>query len=177
MIEGLESLNDKLDRLSVEDVEAAMRRAMLIVQGAAKAAAPVNKNSGGGGLRGSIYVDVEIKGETVTGICYTNLDYAKYVEFGTGPAGQANHAGISPHENVTYRQTGWIIPAKAMSEADAMAYGFKIMKDKDGQVIGYGTRGQRARPFMYPALKNHKKNVLKEFEKTLRKKQREISND
>lgn len=140
---------------------------MMIVQGAAKAMAPVNRASGGGALRDSIYVDVIHKGDTVTGICYTNLEYAQYVEFGTGPAGQADHDGISPNVNVAYRQTGWVIPATAMSESDAAAYGFPAIKGKDGNVIGYATHGQRAQPFMYPALKNNRKAVIKELQKQI----------
>lgn len=170
MIEGLASLEAKLDKLAdVSAIEEGMKNAMLVVQGAAKAEAPVSKVSGGGGLRDSIHTDIENSGSHIKGICYTNLEYAQYVEFGTGPAGQAEHSGISPEVAVAYRQTGWIIPAKEMSEADAMAYGFPVITGKDGQIIGYATRGQRAQPFMYPALKNNQKAVLKELEKGIQK--------
>lgn len=166
MIEGLESLEAKLDKLTdVSSIVPAMKRAMLVVQGAAKAAAPTNRNSGGGALRGSIHTDVESTSKSVTGICYTNLEYAPYVEFGTGPVGQAEHQGVSPNVKVSYRQEGWIMPATAMSESDAMAYGFLIIKGKDGQIIGYGTRGQRAQPFMYPALADNRNAVIKELTK------------
>lgn len=176
MIEGLASLEAKLDKLAdVSTIETGMKRAMSVVQGAAKAEAPVRKTAGGGGLRDSIYTDIETSESHIKGICYTNLEYAQYVEFGTGPAGQANHQGISPEVAVQYRQQGWMIPAKEMSEADAMAYGFKIMTGKDGQVIGYGTRGQRAQPFMYPALKNNKKAVIKEIEKGINEIQKGLS--
>ena len=74
-----------------------------------------------------------------------------YVEFGTGPTGQAHHNGISPDVDPVYSQSGWMIPADAMSPDDAEQYGFGIAKGKDGEVIGYYTKGQVAQPFMYPA--------------------------
>lgn len=176
MIENLDSLEAKLDKLAdISSMIPAMKKAMLVVQGAAKALAPTNKNSGGGALRGSIYTDVESTNSSITGICYTNLEYAPYVEFGTGPAGQADHSGVSPNVNVSYRQEGWIMPATAMSESDARAYGFSIIYGKDGEIIGYGTRGQRAQPFMYPALANNRKAVMKELAKAIQKVQKDIS--
>lgn len=144
-----------------------MKKAMMVVQAAAKAEVPVSAGSGGGGLRGSIYTDVETSGDHVTGICYTNSEYAPYVEFGTGPAGQESHEGISPNVKVMYRQKGWIIPARAMSEEDAKMYGFPIMRNEMGEVVGYATRGQRAQPFMYPALKNNRGPVIRELSKAI----------
>ena len=59
----------------------------------------------------------------VRATCYTDLKYAPYVEFGTGPVGQERHPGIAPGIPVAYSQKGWMIPGKAMSRYDAEEYG------------------------------------------------------
>lgn len=162
---------------SLPEAEKFMKRAMSVVQGAAKANAPVSRVSGGGALRQSIFTDVETHPDRITGICYTNLEYAPYVEFGTGPAGQEEHSGISPNVAVQYRQSGWVIPADAMSEGDARAYGFPVAYGKDGQIIGYYTRGQAAQPFLYPALVNNRAAVVNELKKAINAVQRSLAND
>lgn len=94
---------------------------------------------------------------------------APYVEFGTGPTGQAHHNGISPDVDPVYSQSGWMIPADAMSPDDAEQYGFGIAKGKDGEVIGYYTKGQVAQPFMYPAFAELKDDVTQEIKAALEK--------
>ena len=98
-----------------------------------------------GALRRSIYVAVQASEEKVTGIVYTNEEYATYVEFGTGPVGEANHAGISPNVTPVYSQTGWFTKKEY---ADT------------GSKIGH-MRGQAAQPFMYPALKDNEERVTR----------------
>ena len=100
---------------------------------------------------------------------YTNSEYAPYVEFGTGPTGQAHHNGISPDVDPVYSQSGWMISADAMSPDDAEQYGFGIAKGKDGEVIGYYTKGQVAQPFMYPAFAELKDDVTQEIKAALEK--------
>ncbi|AJG98867.1 hypothetical protein LF65_02281 [Clostridium beijerinckii] len=160
MIDGLNSLFSKLDKLNVnakETLEKSVKRNMKeTVQAEAKLLCPDDI----GDLRDSIKVKAEVRDRQITGIVYTNSDHAAYVEFGTGPNGEAHHDGISPDVNISYKQEGWIIPADAMSKEKAEEYGFKIIKDRGGNVIGYGTKGQYAQPFLYPALKNNKDKVI-----------------
>lgn len=155
MAEGLEELCNRLDRLAGADPAIPTRRAVLIVQAAAKNNVPVNH----GELRGSIYTDVQPTEEGVEGIIYTNKKYAPYVEFGTGPRGAADHKGISPRATVAYRTTGWMIPANRISSDDADRYRFGVAR-KNGEVIGYYTRGQPAQPYMYPAIANNKEAII-----------------
>lgn len=128
----------------------------LIVQEKARLSAPYNSRN----LQRSIKVREEIKGTAIIGSVYTNLEYAIYPEFGTGPIGQENHQGISPKVTPRYSQKGWMIPADAISKKDAERYHFKPAM-KNGEVIGYYTKGQPARPYMYPALKNQEKGLQK----------------
>jgi len=113
-----------------------------------------------GELRQSIKTRTEAVEDGVRGTCYTTKEYAAYVEFGTGPNGQANHQGISPAITPAYVQHGWMMPANAMSREEAEAYGLGVV-EKNGKVIGYLTNGQQARPFMYPALKDQEEDIVK----------------
>lgn len=169
-VANLDRLLVKLDRIADADVRILMRKAISVVQEAAKSGVRVKT----GELRGSIYTDVKGTERAAVGECYTNKEYASYVEFGTGPNGAKNHAGISPNVAVSYRQTGWIIPASAMSEAEAKEYGFGVAKGKDGEVIGYYTKGQPARPFMYPAVANHTDEIQDVFKKYVESKVGEL---
>lgn len=74
---GLEEFIDSLEKLeSTENVEAALGVACALVEGAAKQKAP----KGNGDLRRSITSKVE----NMEGVVYTPLEYAPYVEYGTG---------------------------------------------------------------------------------------------
>ena len=129
----------------------------LRIQAQAKELCPVRRyGSGGGSLRQSIHVSTERQEDLIHSEIYTNSEYAPYVEFGTGPTGQAH-------------QSGWMIPADAMSPDDAEQYGFGIAKGKDGEVIGYYTKGQVAQPFMYPAFAELKDDVTQEIKAALEK--------
>lgn len=75
---GLEDLIDKLEELEdTANVEAALETACALVEAAAKQKAPKGKT---GELRRSITSKVE----NLEGVVYTPLEYAPYVEYGTG---------------------------------------------------------------------------------------------
>lgn len=163
MSTDLKDLNKKLDKLSKMDVRKETARAIMKVRDAAVFNAPTRKyGSGGGSLKQSIFAEVTEDGDSVIGVCYTNNDHAVFVEFGTGPVGQANHEKSSPDVHPIYSQTGWMIPGDAMDPDAAEQYGFGIAKKND-EVIGYYTNGQPAQPFMYPALKDNQDEILKDF--------------
>lgn len=169
-IEGLERFTVKLGRLEDVDIRIPTSKAIALVQEAAKSSVRVRSSE----LRGSIYIDVRGNELDAHSTCFTNKSYAGYVEFGTGPNGQANHQGISPNIPVAYRQTGWMMPASAMSEEEARGYGFGIAKDKDGKVIGYYTKGQPARPFLYPAMADNVEEIIDIYKKYVKEKTGEV---
>lgn len=80
-IEGIDSLIKKLDNMfdSQQMIEN-MGKACGLVERAAKQKAPKDN----GELRRSITSKVEQDGNDVKGIVFTPLEYAPYVEFGTG---------------------------------------------------------------------------------------------
>jgi len=165
LIIGDKKLEQRLKRMSALDLRPCVGKAVSVVQKSAKELCPVNH----GELRQSIYINTEFEADTCRGICYTNKQYAQFVEFGTGPNGQQFHKGISPDVNVVYSQNGWVIPANAMTLREAEGYGLGIAEDSNGEVIGYYTSGQPAHPFMYPALKDNEKRITEIIEDGVRR--------
>lgn len=143
-LEGSGDLIRKLNSISNEAkyniLKEAIGYGVQVVRREAVLLCPVDR----GELRQSIKTSVEIQGDEVKGITYTNKSYAPYVEFGTGPVGEENHSGISPEVTPSYSQQGW---------------GYQ---KEDGDWVY--TNGQPAQPFMYPALKNNENKVLELIE-------------
>jgi HK97 gp10 family phage protein len=80
-VEGLEEVIERLDKIvDMQQLETAVGRACAIVERSAKQKAP----KGDGDLRRSITSKVIPEGSGVLGVVYTPLEYAPYVEFGTG---------------------------------------------------------------------------------------------
>lgn len=120
---NLNSINDALI--------SGVSKAAMLVQGSAKNKAPVDS----GTLRQSIRADkAKIQGENVTATVSTNLEYAPYVEFGTGSRGQSTNTNTEVE--VSYR-SDW--------------------------------RGNKAQPFLWPALRENRNNSIKIIKEEVRK--------
>lgn len=160
--ENADKLMKKLSLMSSnvqgEILKKSVKRGGLLV----KTQARLLVNSKSGNLSRSIREKTEQNSTGARSTVYTNLDYGIYYELGTGPNGQESHEGISPLVSPKYSQTGWMIPADAMSVDDAEYYGLGIV-ESDGEVIGYRTNGMPARPYLYPALHNQEKDITKEM--------------
>ena len=171
--EDLSRQMSELSRLPA-GLRGSIGRQIALVQAAAKGKAQERRfGSGGGELRQSILTQMETYADRMIAICYTDKEYAPCVEFGTGPNGEAHHVGTSPEVHPVYKQRGWKIPANAMSVEAAQSYGFGIARDGD-KVIGYYTRGQVARPFMYPSSKNDEGEIIRRLSADLRKEVRKL---
>jgi HK97 gp10 family phage protein len=104
-IRGLDSLLRKLDALggnSKKALKVGIHQATKMVQGDAKALAPVAAIDGGT-LRNSIKGETEEQDEKIVGKVSTNLHYAPYVEFGTGQRGAESPAPPKADINLDYR--------------------------------------------------------------------------
>ena len=77
-VTGLTELTQKLD--SLLDINDGMKKCCALVERSAKEKVPVQT----GELRRSITSKVENNGLDVTGTIYTPLEYAPYIEYGTG---------------------------------------------------------------------------------------------
>lgn len=132
-IKNIDSLLNKLNTISTLQVP--LEKACIVVENAAKANCPVNT----GILRGSITHQVEGN----EGYIGTNIEYAPYVEIGTGLFSSMQNG----------RQTSW------------------KYQTADGQ--WFTTSGQQPQPFLKPALDRNKDKVEQtiktELEKELKK--------
>lgn len=130
-ISGLDGLLKDFEKLAEsEALEAAMKKACAVVEKSAKQKAPKDT----GELRRSITSKVENEGNSVVGIVYTPLEYAPYVEFGTGLF--AENGGRS--------DVPW------------------NYQDDKGE--WHSTSGQKPQPFMRPALNDNRENILRILE-------------
>lgn len=62
-----------------------------------------------------------------------------------------------------------------MDKEIAKNYGFGVVEDKDGNVIGYKTKGQYAHPYMYPALKDNEDKIIKNIANDLKAEIEEVT--
>ena len=150
-------------RRAAPAAQSGLSKSIKTVQAEAKTRCPVND----GELRGSIYTAIETSSEKIVGICYTNKKYAQYVEFGTGPKGQKQHAGISPDVAYAYVQSPWWIHESMIGRKTAEKYKWFYVDTPDGRF--YQCTGQAAQPFLYPALKNNELEIAHYFEEAIEK--------
>lgn len=121
-IQGIEAVVDRLEKLAnAENLEASIGKACAIVEADAKKKAPKDN----GDLRRSITSKVE----GTEGIIYTPLEYAPYVEYGTGLFAEGGGRTDVP----------W------------------VYQDDEGE--WHSTKGQKPQPFMRPALNENREQI------------------
>lgn len=126
-IEGLEAITERLENMAeAGPLEAAMQKCCALVERSAKQKAPKDT----GALRNSISSKVENIDGAIVGVVFTPLEYAPYVEYGTGLF--AENGG---------RRTPWIYEDEETGE--------KIF-----------TRGQHPQPFLRPALNENREKII-----------------
>ena len=122
-LEGLEEVLAAIEELDdTSNLESALGRACALVERSAKQKAPKNT----GELRRSITSKVE----GLTGVVYTPLEYAPYVEYGTG------------------------LFAEEGGRTDVPWY------YKDDQGEWHKTSGQHPQPYMRPALDENRSQII-----------------
>ena len=128
--EGFDELIKKLEKLeNPEKVESALGKACALVERSAKENAPKDT----GELRRSITSKVE----DLQGIIYTPLEYAPYVEYGTG---------LFAEEGGRKDVPWWY-------------------QDDKGE--WHSTSGQKPKPFMRPALDENREDIIKIIKEAL----------
>lgn len=133
-IENLDKLLTKLENLKTVSVEQAVNEACILVENDAKKRCPVDT----GELRMSITHEIEETSENrTTGAVGTNLEYAPYVEFGTG-----------------------IFSSLGNGRQDRWSY-------KDAKGEWHSTIGQQPQPYLHPALDDNRKEVKKLIQKKI----------
>lgn len=132
-IENLDKLISKLEKLN--DVNQAMEQACILVENEAKIKCPVDN----GLLRNSITHYIEDNPNELIGVVGTNIEYAPYVEFGTGIYSSLGNG----------RQDRW--------------------KYKDAKGEWHSTIGQHPQPYLQPALEENRRKIEKMFKEQIKK--------
>ena len=134
-IEGLDEVLDAIDNLgSIERYKDALGRACALVERSAKENAP----KGVGELRRSITSKIEDSGDEIVGVVYTPLEYAPYVEYGTG---------LFAEDGGGRQDVPW------------------HYQDDEGE--WHTTSGQHPQPYMRPALDENRERILEMFKEAL----------
>ena len=131
-IEGLNELYQHFEDIS--DTEAftkAMKKACLVVERSAKMKVP----KGIGELGRSITSEVEVNSNEIRGNIFTPLEYAPYVEYGTGLFAEAGDG----RKDVPWHY-------------------------QDDMGEWHSTSGQHPKPFLRPALNENRTQILKILE-------------
>lgn len=111
-----------------------------------------------GDLQQRIFLECEETADGATATVFTSVEYAIYVEFGTGRKGAANHVGISPEVSPAYTLEPWWIHESQVAPEVPEKYHWPYIDTEQGRF--YRCEGQPAQPFMYPALKENEDLVV-----------------
>lgn len=133
--EGLDEVLEAIEVFDEAELKRALGKACAIVERSAKQKAP----KGTGELRRSITSKVEGNGTDIVGIVYTPLEYAPYVEYGTGLFAEEGGRQDVP----------W------------------SYQDDEGE--WHTTSGQHPQPFMRPALNENRAEILRLLAEALTK--------
>ena len=126
-IEGINKVLKRLEKLSnTENIEKAMGKACAVVEAAAKQNAPKDT----GALRNSITSKVENRNGHVEGTIFTPLEYAPYIEYGTGLFAESGGRKDVPWN----------------------------YQDDKGE--WHSTSGQKPQPFMRPAIEDNRNKII-----------------
>jgi HK97 gp10 family phage protein len=133
--EGLEEVLAALkDVEDVDGVRAALGKACAVVERSAKEKAPKNT----GALRQSITSEVRESGGELQGVIFTPLEYAPYVEYGTGLFAESGGRKDVP----------W------------------CYQDDKGE--WHTTSGQHPQPFMRPAFDENREQIIRILKEALK---------
>jgi HK97 gp10 family phage protein len=125
--EGVETIIKSLDKIvSAEKLTGGMGEACALVEAAAKMYCPEDSTD----LSRSIESKVETRGNSVIGTVFTPLEYAPYVEYGTGLFAEKGGRSDVP---------------------------WKYQNDKGEW---YSTIGQEPQPFLRPALNENRREII-----------------
>lgn len=137
-VQNVDKLLRKLKRMDIDvndTLAPIMARQAKFIQGEAKDLCPVRD----GQLRNSIRTTTRKSKYKVTALVHTNTEYAAYVEFGTGKIGEITEVDDKYPGPLAYRRTKW--------KANIPDVGWRYVA------------GQKAQPYLYPALKNNEEKV------------------
>ena len=129
-IEGADHIIESLeDLIDIQKLEQTMGKACAIVERSAKQKAPKDT----GALKRSITSKIEVVDDSIVGIVFTPLEYAPYVEYGTG----------------LFAEEGGRIDVPWNYQDDKGEW--------------HSTSGQKPQPYMRPALEENREKIKRLF--------------
>ena len=167
-VEGLDEVLGALSEIGDEQqLKRALTQACQIVEGEAKRKAGSSGIKDTGALSQSIESNVEKHGNELVGVVFTPLEYAPYVEYGTGMF--AEKGG---------RQGYWVYVKDGGSGKKAKKVGKTYTREEARRVMAmlrakgleaYYTCGQHPQPFLRPALHENRETILRTLKGGLKK--------
>lgn len=146
IMSGLDKMPDEVRK----NVDKRMRRVAKVIQTSQEMLIPVNKYGGGGDLKKGQRSGVKTTKKQTEVMFWNKEHYAGYVEFGTGPLGQASPATELPEGLVLiYRTDGW------------------VWFNEDLNQFLY-SHGMPSRQFFYPPIFNNLNLLQEEWLKAVR---------
>lgn len=126
-IEGIDEVLERLEKLlNTETIKQSMGKACAVVEASAKQNAPKDT----GALINSITSKVEYRDGHIEGVVFTPLEYAPYVEYGTGLFAESGGRKDVP----------W--------------------NYQDDRGEWYSTSGMKPHPFMRPAVEDNRNKII-----------------
>lgn len=160
---GLEAVLDELDEVAdTGALTKAIKDSCAIVERAARTKAP----KGEGDLRRSITSKVERDSNEIKGTIFTPLEYAPYVEYGTGLF--AEKGGGSGG--------WWVYVAESSGKSGLSRSSKRYTQEKAEEIVAqmrekgieaYCTQGMEATPYMRPALKENRDIITSKLKEAL----------
>lgn len=159
---GLDKIIAKLDKMQdTSTIVSAMQDACKLVEGAATDKAPKDT----GALKRSITNRIEVIGNEVSGIVFTPLEYAPYIEYGTGI--YAENGGTSGY---------WVYVGDKDYDPNRKKSGKRYTLQEAKKIVAfmrskgleaYYTNGMHPQPFMRPALNENKDEIIQIIKEAL----------
>lgn len=152
--EGLDDVLKSLDGLDSTKLEAAIGKATMLVEREARIKAPKDN----GELKRSIESRVESGGSNIQGIVFTTLEYAPYVEYGTGCFAEGGNG----------RSGYWVYVKDSSKRSSSGGKTYTLEEAKRAVAAmrkkgldAYYTCGQKPQPYMRPALDENREEILR----------------
>lgn len=165
-INGREQLKAKIKALpqiiqeatwqaTLEIVEEITSRAVSNVQSSVR----YGSGEGAGSIKQEVVIDSQGK---IVGRVWSDKQEMLFREFGTGPVGEESPKDLPPGITPVYSQERWFIPADKVAVDLEVVYGIPKITIQGKEF--FMTRGQPARPWLYPAVKEVEAHIPEIFQ-------------
>lgn len=152
-INGLEVVLDRLSKFAdTSNVEQAVKQATLYLEGEVAKKVPLGKTK-------ELQQSIASRFNNLTGEVFTPLEYAPYVEYGTGLFATGEGGGRKEVPWVYVEGQGASGRAKTIHTEQSANEAVAFLREKG--LEAYKTYGEKPQPFMRPALDENREQIVK----------------